>query len=308
MSAQVTEAFVQQYKSEVMHLSQQKGSKLSGTVRNETQTGESAFYDRLGSATAVVKASRHSDTPQIDSNHSRRRVTLVDYVWADLIDKEDLRRMMQDPAGPYAQAAAWAMGRAKDDAIIAAADGLAYGGVNGGTPVAHPNAQKYAFNSSNALASINVAGLTAVKRKLDANDVDESIPRHAIINAVALESLLNQTAVTSADFNSVKALVQGELNTFVGFKFCRTERLLAQVDALSGDGTTGAVGSGTSLVGYRRCLFYAQDGLLLSTASDVEVKIEPRPDKNYSTQVFASMGVGSTRMEEAKVVVGFSKE
>jgi hypothetical protein len=289
-------------------LSQQKGSRLQPTVRNETQNGESAFYDRLGAATAQLKVSRHADTPQIDSAHSRRRVTLSDYEWADLIDKEDLRRLLQDPAGPYAQAAVWALGRAKDDVIIAAADGSAYGGVAGATTVAHPNSQKFAFNDGTNFDGCNVDGLRAIKRILDGNDVDESIPRHGVLNALALENLLGETEVTSADFNTVRALVMGELDTYMGFKFHRTERLLAQTDALSASPTTGAVGSGSSVIGHRRCLFYAQDGLLLAMADDVQVEIDRRNDKSYATQVYASMGLGATRMEEEKVVVGLSDE
>lgn len=308
MSSQITTAFVQQYKAEVMHLSQQKGSRLQGTVRNESQNGESAFYDRLGAATAILKTSRHSDTPQIDSEHSRRRVTLSDYEWADLIDKEDLRRLLMDPAGDYAKAAAWALGRSKDDVIIAAADGTAYGGVAGASSVSHPNAQKYAFWDGSGFDGVNVAGLLAIKRILDGNDVDESISRHAVLNSLALENLLNQTTVTSADFNTVRALVSGQLDSFVGFKFHRTERLNDQDDALSASSTTGAVGSGTSVIGHRRCLFYAQDGLLLATADDMKVEIDRRNDKSYSTQVYASMGIGATRMEEDKVVVGLSDE
>jgi hypothetical protein len=308
MSSEITTAFVQQYKSEVMHLSQQKGSRLQSFVRNESQNGKSAFYDRLGSATAVVKTSRHADTPQIDSAHSRRRVTLADYEWADLIDPEDLRRLLMDPAGPYAEAAAWAMGRAKDDVIIAAADGTAFGGETGSTSIAIGTAQQYACNDATNVTALNVRSLRAIKRKFDANDVDESISRHSAINAEALEALLGETQVTSADYANVKALVMGQVDTFMGFKFHRLERLLEQVDALSGSGSTGAIGSGTSLIGQRRLIFWAQDGLLLATADDVNVKIDPRPDKSYSTQVYASMGIGATRLEEAKVVIGFSKE
>lgn len=308
MSSQITTAFVQQYKSEVMHLSQQKGSRLSAAVRNETQVGKSAFYDRLGAATAQLKVSRHSDTPQIDSAHSRRRVTLADYEWADLIDKEDLRRLLMNPAGKYAEAAAWAMGRAKDDVIIAAADGTAYGDETGSTPVAHPNSQKYAFNDGTNFDGVNVRGLRAIKRILDGNDVDESIPRHAAVNAAGIESLLGEEQVSSADYNTIRALVRGEIDTFMGFNFHRLERLLTQTDALSGSATTGVVGSGSSLVNDRRCLFWAQDGLLLSTAEDIMVEIDRRSDKSYSTQVYACMGIGATRMEEEKVVVGFASE
>lgn len=308
MSTEITTAFVQQYRDEVFHLSQQKGSRLQNAVRRETQKGKSQFFDRIGAVTAQLKTSRHADTPQIDTPHSRRRVTLADYEWADLIDKEDLRRLLMDPAGDYAMAAMWALGRAKDDVIIAAADGPAYGGETGSDVVAHPNSQKYAFNDGTNFDGVNVDGLRAIKRILDGNDVDESIPRYAAINSVGLENLLGETEVTSADFNVVKALVQGQVDTFMGFKFIRTERLLKQVDALSGSSSTGAVGTGSSLVGDRRCLFWAKDGLLMSTADDIVVEIDRRSDKSYATQVYASMGIGATRMEEEKVVVGFASE
>ena len=308
MSSEITVARVQQYKAEVMHLSQQKGSRLSGAVRNESQQGKSAFYDRLGAATAVVRTSRHADTPQIDSAHSRRRVTLVDYEWADLIDKEDLRRLLMNPAGKYAEAAAWALGRAKDNKIIAEADGSAYGGEDGSTAVAHPNSQKYAFNDATNFDGVNVIGLRAIKRVLDGNDVDESIPRHAAINSIGMESLLGENEVVSADYNTIRALVMGDVDTYMGFKFHRLEALGTQTAALSGSPTTGAVGSGSSLIADRKCIFWAQDGLLLATSADISAEIDRRSDKSYATQVYASMGIGATRMEEEKVVIGFATE
>ncbi len=308
MSSQITTAFVQQYKSEVFHLSQQKGSKLQDKVRKESQQGKSAFYDRLGKAEAVEKVTRHSDTPQIDSEHSRRRVTLSDYVWADLIDKEDLRRLLMDPAGAYAQAAMWGMGRQKDRKVIAAANGSAYGGEDGSSEVVLPNAQRMHAVASSALSVANVQWLRRIKKKFDAADVDESIARYAAITSNQLEALLGVTEITSADFNTIRALVMGDINTYMGFNFVRTELLDLQVDALSCSTTTGAAGSGTSCIGSRRCVFWAKDGLLLATADDIEVKIEPLPTKNYATQVFVSMGIGATRMEEAKVVIGLTTE
>lgn len=308
MSTQITTAFVQQYKSEVMHLSQQKGGKLKGLVRNESQNGKSAFYDRLGKAEMVEKTTRHGDTPQIDSEHSRRRVTLTDYVWADLIDKEDLRRLLMDPAGHYAQAAVWGAGRQQDRKIIAAANGSAWGGEDGSTEVVMPASQKMHAVSAAALSNANVQWLRRIKKKFDANDVDESLQRFGAITSSQVESLLSQTEVTSADYNTVRALVMGDVDTYMGFKFVRTELLDTQVDALSADTTSGAVGSGSSAVGSRRCIFWAKDGLLLATADDIETRIEPRPDKNYATQVFVSMGIGATRMEEAKVVIGLCAE
>ena len=72
----------------------------------------------------------------MDTPHSRRKVTMDDYDWADLIDNEDKVRMLISPQSEYAQAGAWAMGRAMDDAIITAATGIHhYGGVAGGTSI-----------------------------------------------------------------------------------------------------------------------------------------------------------------------------
>ena len=115
MSFEVTEAFVKQFNSTLFHLSQQKGSRLQDRVRRVTQTVKSQFFDRLGPVVAQKKKSRHSDTPLIDTPHSRRRVTLSDYEHADLVDNADKIKMLIDPTSDYAQSFMWAVGRAKDD-------------------------------------------------------------------------------------------------------------------------------------------------------------------------------------------------
>lgn len=312
MSSEITTAFVKQFSANVFHLSQQKGSRLAALVRNESQRGKSAFYDRIGAVTAVKRTSRHADTPQIDTPHSRRRVTLVDYEWADLIDDADKLRMLIDPASDYAQSAVFALGRSKDDVIIENALGNAYGGEEGASTVTLASANKVvAFDGTSTTGNnLNLQTLRKVKQRFDANDVDESIPRYIAIGSSQLNSLLGETAITSSDYNSVKALVQGEINTFLGFRFVRTERL----DTLSAtpsynnaDGTHGS-GSQTLATGARRCIAWAQDGILLATAKDVNGKISERADKSYSTQVYASMGIGATRMEENKVVEILCKE
>ncbi|HLE40017.1 MAG TPA: phage capsid protein, partial [Nitrospirota bacterium] len=138
MSMQITEAFVQQYKANIFHLSQQKGSRLRMAVRSESQVGKRAYYERLGATAAIKKLSRHSDTPLVDSAHSRRAVTMEDFEWADLVDEQDKIRTLIDPTNPYAQAAAWAMGRSMDDVLIAAMRGNAFAGEEAGTIVALP--------------------------------------------------------------------------------------------------------------------------------------------------------------------------
>lgn len=301
MSQQIEVARVQQFNANVMHLSQQKGSRLESAVRRETQKGKSQFFDRIGSVAAVERTGRHSSTPQIDTPHSRRMVVMKDYEWADLVDDQDKIRMLFDPTSEYAMAAAWAFGRSKDDVIISKALAAAQGGEDGSESVSHPNSQKYAANDGTNFASLNVKTLRAIRRILRKNEVDPSIPLFMAVTSEQIESLLGQTEVTSSDYASVKALVQGEVDSFMGFKFIEINRLLATTSSTASP-TTGAVGSGSSVTGKTACLAWAQDGLLMSVGEDFVTKMSERSDKGYSMQVYARMSIGSTRMEEEKVV------
>ena len=282
MSTQITTAFVEQYSANIQMLSQQMGSLLRDAVRNESVVGKDAYFDQIGKVTAILKTSRHSDTPQIDTPHSRRRVSLADYEFADLIDQQDKVRLLIDPTSSYAKAAAYAMGRAMDDVIIAAALGTANTGVSGGTPVTFPAANIVAANTGGT--GMNIAKLAAAKQILDAGDVDPSIKRHIVVSPAEIADLLNNTTVTSSDFNTIKALVQGEIDSFMGFKFHVSNRLV----------DNGAANT--------QCIAFAEDGILLGIGKDVTARIDERADKSYATQVYYCQTIGATRMEEAKVV------
>ena len=280
MSSQITTAFVQQYSANIQMLSQQMGSLLRDKVRVESVVGKNAYFDQVGSVTAQLKTSRHSDTPQIDTPHSRRRVSLADYEFADLIDQQDKVRLLIDPTSSYAQAAAMAMGRAMDDVIIAAATGTAYTGETGATSESVQTAIAASVGTGTGL---NLVKLTTAKRLLDDADVDPSIPRHIIVGPEQLQNLLAVEQVTSSDYNTVKALVQGEIDSYLGFKFTVSNRL-----AKSGNDRT--------------CIAFAQDGITLAIGKDVSARIDERADKSYATQVYYCQSIGATRMEEAKVV------
>mgnify|MGYP003634584671 FL=1 len=283
MSSEITTSFVEQYSSNVAMLAQQMGSRLRSAVDVETITGKNAFFDQVGVTAAIQRTSRHADTPQIDTPHARRRVSLADYEWADLIDDQDKVRMLIDPTSSYAKAAAAAMGRAMDDVIITALGGSADTGETGGTAVALPSGSKFA--TSDQSDGLTVAKLIAAKKFFDLNDVDPSIPRYIVAGATQMSDLLGTTQVTSSDFNTVKALVQGDVDTFMGFKFILSNRL--SLDATNTDD--------------RKIFAFTQDAIKLGVGKDITAKIDVRPDKSYATQVYTCMSIGATRMEENKV-------
>ncbi len=280
MSTQITTAFVNQFSSNVSMLSQQMGSLLRPAVDVESVVGEKAFFDQVGEAAAVARTSRHQDTPLVTTPHSRRQVALTTYEWADLVDDADKVRMLIDPTSSYARAAAAGIGRAMDDTIIDALGGDAKTGKDGSTTTSFPSGQKIAVGG----AGLTIAKLVSAKKLLDANSVDPSIKRFIVVSPEQIEDLLNSTTVTSSDFNTVKALVQGDINTFVGFEFIVSNRL--KVDGSSD----------------RLCYAFAQDGMKLAIGKDVMARIEERADKSFSTQIYYCATFGATRMEEDKVV------
>ena len=280
MSSQITTAFVQQYSNNVAMLSQQKGSLLRRSVDVESVIGKNSFFDQVGVATAVKRTTRHGDTPQIDTPHSRRRVSLVDYEYADLIDNQDKIRTLIDPTSSYAMAAAYALGRAQDDEIISAISGTAYTGETGSTAVALPSAQKITEASTGGLT---IEKLRNAKEIMDSADVDSSISRFLVCGPKQISDLLGTTQVTSSDFNTVKALANGEVNTFLGFNFIVSNRL--------------SIASSKRL-----CLAYAMDGVKMGIGQDLMTRIDERADKGYSTQIYVCQSIGATRMEEEKVV------
>ena len=289
MSSQVTTAFVQQYSANVQMLSQQMGSRLRDAVRIENVVGKNAFIDQIGKATAQLRTSRHADTPQLDTPHARRRLSLASYEYADLIDDQDKVRMLIDPTSFYAQAAAAAMGRAMDDVIITAALGTASTGETG-SGSATLDATNNMVGSASSNDGLTIAKLLEAKRKLDLNDVDPSIPRYIAVGPKQIEDLLGTTQVTSSDFNTVKALAQGDVNSFLGFEFIMSNRLSVDSNDI------------------RSCFAWAEDGITLGIGKDVSARIDERNDKGYATQVYYCMDIGAVRMEESKVVKIFCDE
>lgn len=290
MSFEITTAMVDQFKSNVSHLAQQRGSRLRGLVRTEAITGKRYPFELIDATSARKRLSRHSDTPRVDTPHARRWAALSDYDWADLVDNEDKARLIISPESEYAIAGSMAMGRTMDDIIIDAALGTAYEGADGTATAAFLASQSVAANfveSGAASASnLTIGKLRRASEILGENDVAEELPRFAIVSQSQITSLLKTTEVTSSDYNVVKALVDGQIDTFMGFKFVRTQRL-----PKAGDERDTIFFSGGS-----------EGGIGLAVGRDVQARMSERDDKNYAMQVFLSMSLGAARIDDKCVV------
>jgi hypothetical protein len=166
-----------------------------------------------------------------------------------------------------------------------------------------------AIDGDGNASNMNVETLRRLKLLFDQAEVPEEIPRHIALTGAQLYSMLGQTEATSSDFASVKALVQGQMDAFMGFQFHRLELVNSQASALSANFDTGAVGSGSDDVnGFRKVIAWAQDGMVLGVGKDLTARIAERTDKCFSVQTYGAMSVGAVRMEEVKVAVAFCDE
>jgi hypothetical protein len=280
MSFSVTEAFVQEFSDNVMLLSQQRGSVLSGAVRVKNGVvGKRTSFERIAATSMQLRTSRHGDTPLIEQTHSRRWANIADYDWADLIDSEDELKMLISLESPYALNAAWAAGRTRDDILITAMLGTAVTGEEAGGTQTLPSAQQIAHAS---------VGLTLTKIRSAAKILNqgEILPemRFFVHNAESLDDLLGDTTITNADFNSVRLLMMAEINAFMGFIWLRTERLTNDSDS------------------NRQNIAFQRLAVGLAVARNPMPRISERGDKNYATQVYMTQSLGAVRVEDAGVV------
>jgi hypothetical protein len=293
----VTTAFTEQYSALVYILAQQKGSKLKALVRNETVTNaRNAYYERLGLATAQEITTRHGDTPLNEIPHSRRRLTPADYNTATLLDTQDQIKMLIDPKSPYANAQAMTLGRTIDDIIIAAALGDVSTGQSGASTVAFKDDSRSingdgTVTALGTLASaqvetiITLAKILTMMEIFNDEDVDPNIPKNWVVSPQEISDMLAIEQLTSADYVTLKVLMQGGIESFMGFNWLWHNSL-----PLDAAGSTCT-----------RTFAWAQDGLILGSAENITSRITERDDKNYTTQVYSEMSVGAIRLDGDKV-------
>jgi hypothetical protein len=281
MSFSIPTSYVEQFGANVHMLSEQRFSRLRSTVNVEDVTGESFAKERLGGVDAPnTVTTLHGDTPLNGNPHTRRWGFMSDHDVADLIDKQSKVKLLIDPQSLYTIRHAGTMGRGLDDAIISALGGAAAEGKAGTSSSALPAGQKVLVGGT----GLTVAKLRAAKKLLDEAEVDEMFERFIVVQSAQIDDLLGDTNVTSSDFNTVKALVQGEIDQYMGFRFIRSQRL--QVDGASS----------------RLVYAYAQPAVTLGVGQEPQSIAAPRPDKRHSMQVYTYGSWGAVRVEDEMVV------
>ncbi len=298
MPVTIDQVTAQKFASVLLVLSQQMGSKFASRVRNESvPNAELAYFDTLAEDDDTAqKTGRHQGTPISEPIFGRRRVVPFPWTNKKVLDKEDLDRMLPDPRNPVAMNQVRSLGRQKDDLLIEAALGSASIGKAGGSSIDFKDDSR-SINGDGTVTTIGTLAtpqtevdislekLLTMMKIFNEEDVDPDIRKYWAVTPKDIEDLLNITEIGSMDFNTVKALQQGKMETFAGFDFFWINRLTVD----DTDGTTN------------RTIAWAQDGLILASIGDISTRIEEAERLDFAWVLFSKMDLGAVRMEGEKV-------
>ena len=204
MAISLSNAFVTLFDAEVKQAYQGKAMLVGAVRQRRGVEGSSVKFPKVGKGVATARVTQTDVTP-MNVGFSNVTCTLQDWNAAEYSDIFSQAKVNFDERSELSQVVGAAIGRRQDQLILDALSAASSTGT-----VAN------SIGGSNT--NMNISKLREAAKILNAKNVP-SDGRHIIIHANSLASMLEQTSVTSSDFNSVKALVQGEISTFMGFQF-----------------------------------------------------------------------------------------
>ena len=179
--------------------------------RSPGVVGESYKFTRMGKGVANQKASQADVTP-MDIGHDRQTATLANWNAPEYTDIFDQAEVNFDEKQELAMTIANAIRRREDQIIIDAMAAVTFAATNDENPDTGR-----VFDIS-ATRNFDLSAIRSAAGHLD--DIEaESSDRYIVLRAQALQKLLEDTTVTSSDYGVVKALVDGDLDSYMGFKF-----------------------------------------------------------------------------------------
>jgi len=280
-STTITNAFVQQFDSNIRLLSQQKESRLEIAAHDRGNiTGESFTANRLAALEDTPENNtRHGDTQWSESDHSTRVALMKDFYQALPVDRADEPKLLANPNGAYTDSLLAAWNRRKDAILYAALRGNSQ--AKDGSLVALTSGQKIAHGGT----GFTKAKLIQAKKLFRTNELDEHNGEELYItfNGEMLEDILADTTLTSADYMAVKMLQDGDVSgKWMGFKWVPYEGLTFSASTYYA-------------VAWAKSAIHRGTGF-------VEGKSQRRGDKKDTMQVSMAGSYGAVRVEEKGVV------
>lgn len=279
MSRNISPVFQDAYDAEVKRAYGQK-RLLAGTTREKTvEDAKSVFFRKKGKGMASLH-NPGSERTAMNVEYSQVQCVLQDWEAFDYVDKFDVLKFNFSEAKELAEVASDALGLRMDQILI---DAIAAG----------YDSTNMKFGTTNT--ALTVATLKSSVMALRKNGVPNA--NVTFIHSVQqLSDLLDTTQVTSSDYNSVKALVQGEVDTFLGVKFiCIADN--------RAEGGLPLVNSGVDVTGF----IYHKDAVGFALGQNVETEMSWVADKG-AWLVGGDFSAGAVVIDDKGVAAVISKK
>jgi len=289
MPITVDEAYIETFQNNIIHLAQQRVSKLRGKVMEVNKQSEAHNWDRMAESVARDKTSPRMVSPSGGNasgavgttnglSWTRRKSLISTFDTGEIVDRENVIQMLIDPKSTSSQNLVMNMNRKVDDKIIAALGGASRDG--DGAPVAYNAAQVVGTGAE----VISMDMLLETKEVFVTNDVEPMENICLVIGPTQQRKLMQLLEVTSGDYQNSKALATGYLPNFLGFDIIVTNRLVAP--------DTGELD----------CFAFTKQGVGLHVASDISSRAAERTDMSFSWQLYCDASMGAIRVEDEHVV------
>jgi len=204
MAIGLSNAFVTLFDAEVKQAYQAKAQLVAAVRQRRGVEGSTAKFPKVGKGVATLRIPQTDVTP-LNVDFSQVTATLEDWNAAEYSDIFMQQKVNFDERQELVQVVANAIGRRQDQLVI---DAL----------TASSTSNTVSNDIGGTDTNLNLDKLLAAKKLLDKGNVPPQ-DRHMVIHANSLASILAEQKLTSSDYASVKALVSGEINTFLGFTF-----------------------------------------------------------------------------------------
>lgn len=276
---------------------QQEASRLEKFVTVESNlSGKMVAFDQYGLLTFVEKTSRMAST-QLDEAPTTRRV-LYPHIYTKAVgfDEFDAKKLanIDVPVSKTIEGLRSAAGRCMDSVMINNFLGTNYMGENGTTAVAFSENQildtDYCSSGTPTACNLSVDKLRRTLSMLQESEA-WSEERRAYGDELVLacsssqiNALLQEPEVTSFDYNTVRALAEGKVDTFLGFRIIRSELLPKDAN------------------GIRSCLAWVKSKAQFGIWDDFKVKLSVRDDLDEALQIRAKFACGACRLQEEAFV------
>lgn len=199
MSAGLSAVAKTEFDTEVKHAYQGMRTLRDCVKTRLNVVGDKYDFRLMGKGAATQRTGSSADVVPMGIAHSLKQATLTDYEAPEYTDIFDQATVNFDEVVELAQTIAGAMGRRDDQSII---DALATTTTTVGA----------------GTQALDLATITAAAKAL--NKVEAPMEdRYFVVHEGGLNQILNDSTITSADYNSVRLLMSGEIDTFMGFKW-----------------------------------------------------------------------------------------